>query len=54
MVPAEGQHDGHQDDDHRGVVDEGGNHERSQRDDQQGGQFPPLGYLVEQFGKVSY
>ena len=54
MVPAEGQNDGHQDDDHRGVVDEGGNHERSQRDDQQGGQFPPLGYLVEQFGKVSY
>ena len=52
VVPAEGQHNGHQDDDHRGVVDEGGDHERPQRDDQQRGQLPAFGYLVEKLGEV--
>ena len=33
VVAAEGQDDGHQDDDHRRVVDDGGYRERAQRDD---------------------
>ena len=47
VVAAEGQDDGHQDDDHRCVVDEGGYRERAQRDDQKGGEFPAFGHLVE-------